>query len=122
MKTLNHWFDEYSISHQNKINKGIHYICVPVIFFSIVGLLMSIPATFLEELIPGTNFILENWAAPVILLVLFFYVRLSFAMGIKMLIFSCRYNWKLLSRVSCHFMDSFIEHFCHCLDRSILWT
>ena len=43
MKTLNHWFDEYSISHQNKINKGIHYICVPVIFFSIVGLLMSIP-------------------------------------------------------------------------------
>ena len=88
MKTLNHWFYEYSISHQNKINKGIHYICVPVIFFSIVGLLMSIPATFLEELIPGTNFILENWAAPVILLVLFFYVRLSFAMGIKMLIFS----------------------------------
>jgi len=33
MKTLQQWFDEYAISHQNKTNQAIHYICVPAIFF-----------------------------------------------------------------------------------------
>ena len=43
MKTAQEWFDEYAISHQNETNQLVHYICVPVIFFSVIGLLMSIP-------------------------------------------------------------------------------
>ncbi len=39
MKTISEWFDEYSESHQNKTNKLIHWICVPTIYFSIVGIL-----------------------------------------------------------------------------------
>ena len=88
MKTLDHWFSEYAVSHQNETNKAIHYICVPAIFFSIVGLLMSIPQGFLQEIVPGDYPLLENWAVPVLILALIFYLRLSISMGIKILIFA----------------------------------
>ena len=88
MKTLEQWFEEYGVSHQNKTNKAIHYICVPAIFFSIVGLLMSIPTAFLENLFPFENPFIENWATMVLVLVLFFYVRLSLLMAFKVLLFA----------------------------------
>lgn len=88
MKTLQHWFDEYGESHQNKSNKTIHYVCVPAIFFSIVGLLMSIPSTFLTNVLHFEQPILENWAFITLLFVLLFYFRLSIVMGIKMTLFS----------------------------------
>ena len=43
MKTLEQWYSEYSESHQNSLNKKIHKVCVPAIFFSIVGILIEIP-------------------------------------------------------------------------------
>lgn len=44
MKTLDQWLSEYSESHQNLTNQKIHKFCVPAIFFSILGMLWSIPA------------------------------------------------------------------------------
>jgi uncharacterized membrane protein YGL010W len=88
MKTLDQWFAEYAVSHQNPKNKAIHYICVPAIFFSIVGLLMSIPSAFLSNLLHLNLPIIENWAVVVLIFVLLFYLRLSFAMAIKIAIFS----------------------------------
>jgi len=88
MRTLDQWFEEYAVSHQNPKNKAIHYICVPAIFFSIVGLLMSIPSTFLSDLLHLNQPIIENWAFVVLLFVLIFYIRLSVAMAIKIAIFS----------------------------------
>ncbi|MBQ0735971.1 DUF962 domain-containing protein [Aquimarina celericrescens] len=88
MKTLDVWFKEYAVSHQNKTNIVIHFICVPAIFFSIVGLLMSIPNGFLTSIIPGDNAFIENWAFVVLLFVLFFYVRLSVKMALQILVFS----------------------------------
>ena len=44
MKTINQWFDEYSESHQNKTNKAIHWVCVPTILFSIIGILAHFSA------------------------------------------------------------------------------
>lgn len=88
MKTIDQWFSDYAVSHQNKTNKAIHYICVPAIFFSIVGLLMSIPPVFLQDIFVGDFFILENWATVALLFVLIFYFRLSVAMGLKILIFA----------------------------------
>lgn len=87
MKTLNIWFEEYAVSHRNETNKAIHYICVPAIFFSIVGLLMSIPSVYLTEL-AGGSFLIGNWATVALLFVLIFYFRLSISMGFKMLIFA----------------------------------
>jgi uncharacterized membrane protein YGL010W len=43
MRTLESWFAEYSEGHQNPQNRLIHKICVPVIFFTVVGLLLQIP-------------------------------------------------------------------------------
>ena len=88
MKTLDQWFEEYAVSHQNPKNKAIHYVCVPAIFFSIVGLLMSIPNTFLNNLLHLNQPIIENWAVVVLIFVLLFYLQLSFAMAIKIAIFS----------------------------------
>lgn len=88
MRNLNEWFSEYAISHQNETNQAIHYICVPAIFFSILGLLMSIPAVFLKGLIPGNTPLFENWAAFILIPVLVFYFRLSVSMGLKVTLFA----------------------------------
>ena len=78
MKTLQEWYDDYAISHQNKTNQKIHYFCVPAIFFSIVGMLMSIPSTFLQNTLGLNNPFVGNWASVLLLITLIFYLRLSF--------------------------------------------
>src|SRR5437868_4411132 len=42
MKTLDQWLNEYSVSHQNQINQRLHKVCVPLIFFSILGMLWDL--------------------------------------------------------------------------------
>lgn len=116
MKTLNQWFDEYALSHQNPTNKAIHYICVPAIFFSIVGLLMSIPTTLIQNTLQLNQPLIENWATAVLILVLFFYLRLSMAMSIKIALFS----------VLCLLINYQISHFlplwlCSLLTFIIAW-
>ena len=83
MKSIQDWLDEYGESHQNHINKKIHWLCVPAIMFSIVGLLWSIPHYYMPVLF--NNFKL-NWAIIIITLILFYYFRLSKVMGFGMLI------------------------------------
>jgi uncharacterized membrane protein YGL010W len=88
MKSLAQWFDEYGESHQNKTNKAIHYICVPLIFLSIVGLLMTIPNGLLVAILGPHQPILENWATVLLVLLLVFYLRLSVVLALLMLLFS----------------------------------
>jgi uncharacterized membrane protein YGL010W len=88
MRTLEQWFDEYAVSHQNPKNKAIHYICVPAIFFSIIGLLLSIPSNFIATILKFDLPILENWAVVVLFFVLLFYIRLSLIMAFKIAIFA----------------------------------
>ncbi|MBL4604529.1 MAG: DUF962 domain-containing protein [Flavobacteriaceae bacterium] len=87
MRTAQEWFDEYAESHRNKTNQLIHYLCVPPIFFSVIGLLMSIPTTFLENTFGLYNPLLENWAAVVGVLISIFYLRLGFWYFAQMLFF-----------------------------------
>jgi len=35
---LQKWFDNYSADHRDGLNKRIHFVCVPLIFFSVLGL------------------------------------------------------------------------------------
>lgn len=64
---------EYSESHQNKTNKLIHWFCVPLIFFTIYGLLRLIPVpSSIEEISP-----FFNWASIAMYLALVYYVFLS---------------------------------------------
>ena len=48
MKTIHDWFNAYAESHQNKTNKLIHWICIPLIFWSIIALLSLIPHSYLD--------------------------------------------------------------------------
>lgn len=74
MKTAQEWFDAYGQSHQNKTNKLIHWVCIPLIIFSLFGLLLAIP-------IPSAMFSFYfNAASLVFLLALVFYFRLSLSL------------------------------------------
>ena len=42
-KTADQWFAEYGESHRSHANEFIHWICVPVIFFSLLGFAWAIP-------------------------------------------------------------------------------
>lgn len=80
MKTTQEWLDAYAVSHQNPTNKFIHWICIPLIMFSLFGLLMSIPFPVVEK----TLFL--NFGSIVLLLALLFYLKLSFTLFIGFVI------------------------------------
>jgi len=88
MKTMQQWFSDYAVSHQNTTNKKIHYFCVPVIFFSIIGLIMSIPNKVLIQLTGLNNPLVINWAVLISIPILIFYIRLSFKVFIQMALFT----------------------------------
>ncbi len=87
MKTAEDWFDDYAISHQHPTNQLIHYICVPLIFFSVIGLLMSIPSEPLENIFELYNPLIENWAMVVTFFISIFYLRMGFWYFLQMLFF-----------------------------------
>lgn len=66
--------DEYGESHQNMTNKLIHWVCVPLIMFSLLGLLHAIP---FPEITGGWY---ESWAVAVFIFTLGYYFRLSVVM------------------------------------------
>ena len=70
MKSIHNWFDEYAESHQNPINKGIHWICIPLIVFSLIGLLWSIPHEYFNGILPNPYSQYLNWATLFMLFVL----------------------------------------------------
>ncbi|MBC7439954.1 MAG: DUF962 domain-containing protein, partial [Flavobacterium sp.] len=109
MKTLEQWFSEYAVSHQNPKNKIIHYVCVPAIVFSVVGLLMSIPSKFLNEIFNLNMPLIENWAFVILLFVIIFYLRLSVSMALKMTIFSflcLLMNFYIAQKISIFYFSS----------------
>ena len=68
-------FDQYAESHQNPTNELIHWICVPLILFSIIGLVWSIPFPHLAFLGKMDGFL--NWASFLIAFAGYYYYRLS---------------------------------------------
>jgi uncharacterized membrane protein YGL010W len=87
MRKIDSFLEEYGENHRNETNKLIHWFCVPAIFFSVVGLVFSIPAgTLLEPLSFLGSF--ANWATIVLILILIYYVSLSVPLSLGMLFFS----------------------------------
>lgn len=83
MKSIQTWLDEYGVSHQNPTNKVIHWICVPLIFFSIVGLFYSVKLPV--ELAPGLSL---NLAMIILVGVTIYYFTLSKTLSVGMLLYS----------------------------------
>lgn len=68
------WFlEKYGESHQNATNKLIHWVCVPLIMFSLLGMIYAIP-------FPIEKLIYANWAAVLVGLALIYYITLSLPM------------------------------------------
>ena len=84
MKTSQEWFDEYGESHQNPTNKAIHWVCVPVILFSTLGLFWSIPQGPLAGMLEGPMAAYANWATVLIVVALVFYGTLRWTIFLGM--------------------------------------
>tara|TARA_B100000676_G_C17527576_1_gene555966 strand:+ start:135 stop:596 length:462 start_codon:yes stop_codon:yes gene_type:complete len=80
MKKIDFWLDKYAESHQNSTNKLIHWFCVPIITFTLLGLLSFIKFSFLRYNI--------NFSYILFLFALLFYIRLSLSLTIGMGIFA----------------------------------
>jgi len=81
MKKASQWFAEYGVSHQNPTNKLVHFICVPAIFWSIIGLLAVVKLPFLEAFVPANY---AHLGTLLITITLIFYMSISFSIFIGM--------------------------------------
>ena len=89
MKTVNELLDEYGDSHENKTNKIIHWICVPVIVWTVVALLWSIPF----PLDIGSGIVKLNWAVVALVLAQIYYFKLSRRLGMGLLLYNLAMLW-----------------------------
>ncbi len=84
MSRVKYLLDTYSQSHRNPLNKRIHWLCVPLIMFSLLGMLWSMPWPAMY----ANRFIALNWAWVCIGLSLLYYVSLSLRLAAGMLLVS----------------------------------
>ena len=84
MKTINDWLEAYGESHQNPTNKLIHWFCVPVITFTLLGLLALINYEFSFN---GSIYNI-NLASILFIIAIIFYLRLSISITIGMFLFT----------------------------------
>lgn len=81
-RTIDQWLNQYSLYHQDTLNKKIHFVCVPLIVFSILGLLWSIPVP--PQIAQWGPWF--NAATAVMILSSIYYTRLSPSLAIGMVI------------------------------------
>lgn len=101
MRKIDQLLAEYGESHQNSTNKAIHWVCVPLIFFSIVGLIASIPSNGIQRIL-GEGNPYANWAVVIMALVLIYYVSLSIPLSFGMLLFGalCLFLARVISEAA----------------------
>lgn len=95
MKKIQDWLDEYAVSHQHPDNKKIHWICVPVIFWSISALLWSISLP-----IPSLWDLPMNVGVLSLFFISVYYFFLSFSLAIGMTLFTS----------FCLLLNSYLDH------------
>ena len=88
MRTFNEWMAEYGVSHKNPTNQLIHKVCVPLIMFSVIGLLWSISTPDFFSSVPYLN-----WATLFVAGCLMFYLSLNLLMFLGMLILTGVMCW-----------------------------
>lgn len=89
MRKIDALLDEYGESHENRINKAFHWVCVPVIVWAVVALIWSIP--FPLEI--GSGIVPLNWAVIALILAQIYYFRLSRRLGMGLLLYNLAMLW-----------------------------
>ena len=81
MRNAEEWLAEYGESHRNATNKLLHWICVPLIVLSLIGLLWSIPVPqAFADISPALN-----WATAFLMAAVVYYFILSTSLALGML-------------------------------------
>jgi len=98
MRTATQWLEDYGDSHQNQANKALHWICVPVIAWCVLGLLWSLP-------FPGglrAEHPAANWASIAVVATVIYYGMLSFPLtvGVLPLMLASLWSFDRLEQVS----------------------
>jgi len=90
MKRIDALLNEYGESHQNPTNKAVHWVCVPIIVWCVMGLLYALPA-------PGVlgGF---GWLGVTSVLALLYYMALSRTLALGMLIYLAL-GWGIITGV-----------------------
>lgn len=81
MRSVDAWLDEYGESHRNPTNKAIHWVCVPLIVWTVTALIWSIPS-------PAAWL---NWAVVMAVAAMLWYIALSpkLSIGIGLFLAAC---------------------------------
>ncbi|WP_252177051.1 Mpo1-like protein [Endozoicomonas sp. 4G] len=77
MRTLTEWLDAYAASHQNPTNKLIHWLCVPAIMFSIIGIVWSFSPVAVFVVMAATLIFYFILSLPLSLAIIVLYVVMS---------------------------------------------
>jgi uncharacterized membrane protein YGL010W len=74
-KKIEVWFAQYAETRQHPTNRLLHFIFIPLMVFSVLGLFWSIPFPYLEFLGKYNGFV--NWASFLIAFGGYYYYRIS---------------------------------------------
>ena len=78
-REVDRWLGNYSEDHRNPTNVLIHWICVPLILWSVIALLWVVP-------VPALLGRAGLWAGVAMFAALSFYLRLSRTLGLAMFV------------------------------------
>lgn len=84
MTRLEKLLDEYGESHRHPVNKIIHWLCVPVIVWSVVAFLWLLPFPLAGGDLP----VPLNWAVVALLLAQAYWFSLSLRLGLGLLLYN----------------------------------
>ncbi|MBB6128144.1 Mpo1 family 2-hydroxy fatty acid dioxygenase [Mucilaginibacter lappiensis] len=88
------YFAKYAESHRNGTNEAIHFICIPLIVFSLLGLVWSIPFPYLKFL--GSYNGVFNWASFLIAFSIYYYLKLSPVLSYIMLLILFGFSYAII--------------------------
>jgi uncharacterized membrane protein YGL010W len=95
LRPVDLYFEQYAESHQNRTNELIHWICVPLIMFSLIGLVWSIPFPYIKLLGQYNGYF--NWASFLIAFAIYYYLRLSPMLSYVMLFVLFAFSYGIIS-------------------------
>jgi uncharacterized membrane protein YGL010W len=83
--------EEYGESHQNPTNKMVHWVCVPVIVWTVMALIWSLPVPASFASVPYMT-----WLSPVAAGALVYYIVVSWRLAIGLVVYLVICLWLIV--------------------------
>jgi uncharacterized membrane protein YGL010W len=91
MRTADQWLNDYGDSHRNPANKLLHWVCVPVIVWCVIGLLWLLPfPNVVRATLPAAN-----WGSIAVIAALVYYSMLSVRLALGALPLLLAFLWSI---------------------------